>query len=74
MYIPREAIDSGVSSLKIKLKELYTMIEYGDENSEHYLEVKNEVLRQESVFRGLFGESVIERFRNEAWLEYIKNS
>lgn len=73
MYIPREAIDSGVSSLKLKLKELYTMIESGDETSDHYHKIKDEVIRQENVFRGLFGESTVERFRNEAWLEYTEN-
>lgn len=73
MHIPREYIESGIKTLKSNLKELYTLIKKEDETSDYYFKIKNEVTRQENIFRGLFGDEIIDKLKNEAWLEYTEN-
>lgn len=72
MYIPSEVIDSAINSYKSNLKKLYKIEQRGEEYKVYYDELYKEILAQEKGLK-FFGEESIERWRNEAWLEYTEN-
>ena len=72
MYIPSEVIDSAINSYKSNLKKLYKIEQRGEEYKVYYDELYKEILAQEKGLK-FFGEETVQRWKNEAWLEYTEN-
>jgi hypothetical protein len=73
MHIPSEVIDSAVTSYKTNLKRLYKIEQRGEEYKVYYNELYKQILIQEKGLK-FFGEESIERWRNEARLEFDNNT
>jgi len=79
MYIPSEVITSAINSYKSNLKKLYEIEKRGELTKTYYEEYKvyydelyKEILAQEKGLK-FFGEETVQRWKNEAWLEYTEN-
>jgi hypothetical protein len=79
MHIPSKVITSAINSYKTNLKRLYEIEQRGkltktyyEEYKVYYDELYKETLAQERRL-GFFGDESVQRWRNEAWLEYTEN-
>ena len=72
MHIPPEVITSAINSYKSNLKKLYKIEQRGEEYKVYYDELYKEILAQEKRL-GFFGKETVQKWKNEAWLEYTEN-